>query len=153
MMRRRHIAVAAAALTFATSSLPGQTSDPDRRAATMERRMTDDERHRLVWGYMPAPSRLGPAPTPPEVPVAAGWFPPIERLGFRGLYETDASLGVTNPNMLRSGDTATALPASLALAATFDPELARASGAAIGAEARAKGFNVLLAGGVNLTRD
>jgi beta-glucosidase len=48
---------------------------------------------------------------------------------------------------------ATALPASMALAATFDPSLAYAAGAMVGSEARAKGFNVLLGGGVNLTRD
>ena len=48
---------------------------------------------------------------------------------------------------------ATALPASLATAATFDPAIAREGGVMIGSEARAKRFNVLLAGGVNLTRD
>jgi beta-glucosidase len=45
------------------------------------------------------------------------------------------------------------LPASLALAATFDPELAREAGRMIGTEAHAKGFNIQLAGGVNLTRE
>ena len=65
---------------------------------------------------------------------------------------SDASLGVTNPGF-RPGDTATALPAALALGASFHPELARAAGAAIGREARSRGFNVLLAGGVNLARD
>jgi beta-glucosidase len=41
----------------------------------------------------------------------------------------------------------------MAMAATWDPELLRAGGEMIGSEARAKGFNVLLAGGVNLLRD
>ena len=54
---------------------------------------------------------------------------------------------------LRTDDVATALPSGLATAATFDPKLAYAGGAMAGAEARAKTFNVLLAGGVNLTRD
>jgi beta-glucosidase len=66
---------------------------------------------------------------------------------------SDASLGVANQVEQRKGDTATALPASLATAASFNPALAYAGGAMIGAEARAKTFNVLLAGGVNLTRD
>ena len=48
---------------------------------------------------------------------------------------------------------ATALPSSLALASTFDPALAYAAGAMVGSEARAKGFNVLLGGGMDLTRD
>jgi beta-glucosidase len=69
------------------------------------------------------------------------------------LTETDASLGVTNPRGVRAGDVATALPASLALAATFSTELAYQSGAIVGAEAHAKGFNVLLGGGMDLARD
>jgi len=39
------------------------------------------------------------------------------------------------------------------MGATWNPALIRAGGAMIGSEARAKGFNVLLAGGVNLMRD
>ena len=48
---------------------------------------------------------------------------------------------------------ATALPSGELLAATFSPELAFKSGVVAGSEARAKGFNVLLAGGVKLARD
>jgi beta-glucosidase len=47
----------------------------------------------------------------------------------------------------------TALPSGLAVAATFNPDLAKQGGAMIGREARASGFNVLLAGGVNLLRE
>ena len=65
---------------------------------------------------------------------------------------SDASLGVTNPGY-RPGDTATALPAGIALGASFNPALARASGAMVGREARSRGLNVMLAGGVNLARD
>src|SRR5215470_12123041 len=65
---------------------------------------------------------------------------------------SDASLGVTNPGY-RDGDTATALPAGILLGASFNPELARASGAMLGREARSRGFNVQLAGGINLQRD
>ena len=39
------------------------------------------------------------------------------------------------------------------MGATWNLELMRAGGAMIGGEARAKGFNVLLAGGMNLMRD
>jgi beta-glucosidase len=45
------------------------------------------------------------------------------------------------------------LPAGLALGATFNPSLARQGGALVGREARAKGFNVLCGGGMNLVRD
>ena len=48
---------------------------------------------------------------------------------------------------------ATALPSSLALAATWDLKIAYAGSAAIAQDARASGLNVLLAGGVDLTRE
>jgi beta-glucosidase len=47
----------------------------------------------------------------------------------------------------------TALPSSLATAASFDPEVPEAGGAMIGAEARATGHNTMLSGGVNLARE
>src|SRR5439155_9482680 len=47
----------------------------------------------------------------------------------------------------------TALPANLAIAASWDPELAYDAGRMIGNEARLSGFNVMLAGGINLTRE
>lgn len=76
----------------------------------------------------------------------------VARLGVPALLMSDASLGVTNPGY-RPGDTATALPAGLALAAAFNPALARAAGEAMGREARSRGFTVQLAGGINLVRD
>jgi beta-glucosidase len=66
---------------------------------------------------------------------------------------TDASLGVSNLLNMRKDDVATALPSSLALASSWSPELAHQAGAMIGGEARAKRFNVMLAGGVNLVRE
>jgi beta-glucosidase len=84
---------------------------------------------------------------------SAGYNAGVPRLGVPPLNETDASLGIANPGNIRPGAAATALPSGLSLAATFDPPLARATGAAIGAEARAAGFQVLLAGGVNLVRE
>lgn len=122
----------------------------DRRAALLNRELTLDERITLVHGLMAMPFKG--TVLPQEAILAAGYVPGIPRLGIPALYETDASLGVANPMRVREGDGATALPSGLALAATFNPELAYAGGAMIGSEARAKGFNVLLAGGVNLTR-
>ena len=77
--------------------------------------------------------------------MSAGYVPGVPRLGVPALLMSDAGLGVTNPGY-RPGDTATALPAALALAASFNPALARAAGEAIGREARSRGFNVQLAG-------
>ncbi|MFY0022324.1 glycoside hydrolase family 3 N-terminal domain-containing protein, partial [Acinetobacter baumannii] len=85
---------------------------------------------------------------PTDMIPSAGQQAAIPRLGVPALRETDASLGVANQVEQRKGDTATALPSSLALAATFDPKLAYESGAMIGSEARRKRFTVMLAGGV-----
>ncbi|MCP8892075.1 beta-glucosidase [Sphingomonas faeni] len=128
-------------------------SDPDARAARAEARMTDDERVGLLIGIMPIPIPGLPVDIPPGVPVTAGYIAGVPRLGVPAQLSSDASLGVTNPAQLRKGDTSTALPSGLAVAATFDPTLAERAGAMVGAEARAKGFNILLGGGANLTRD
>lgn len=144
---------------------PGSASDrsaqqretaADRWAAETEAKMTDDERFSLIHGFMALripgfgdPNMVWPA----DVVPGAGYVPGIPRLGVPSLRETDASLGVTNPFGVRKDDTATALPAGLALGATFDPEMARRGGYLVASEARARNFNVLLGGGMNLTRD
>ncbi|BBU24908.1 beta-glucosidase [Mycobacterium xenopi] len=129
-------------------------TDPDTRAREIEAKLTDDERFSLLASVMGANELLPVRDEriPADVPMSAGYVPGIPRLGVPPLLMTDASLGVTNPGY-RPGDTATALPAGLALAASFNPALARASGAAVAREARSRGFNVLLAGGINLARD
>ena len=45
------------------------------------------------------------------------------------------------------------MPSNLALASTWDEALARRQGEMVAAEARARGFNLLLGGAVNLIRD
>ncbi|MYM35236.1 glycosyl hydrolase [Duganella sp. FT94W] len=125
---------------------------PDARARLLEQALTLDERIALV--HSPMALDLGEmAKKPAGALGSAGYVAPIERVGIPALNQTDASLGVTNPAGTRPGDSATALASGLSLAATWNPQLARASGAAIGQESHAKGFNVLLAGGANLTRD
>ncbi len=112
--------------------------------------LTLEEKLRLVHGYFAATDK---GTVPKGVPVVAGHVPAIARVGIPALIESDASLGVANQLNLRKGDVSTALPAGLATAASFDTQLAYDGGAMIGSEARSKGFNVLLAGGVNLTRE
>jgi beta-glucosidase len=124
---------------------------PDKRAELLNRELTLHERVGMVHGIWSRPDR--DVTVPPDAIISAGYVPGVPRLGIPALYETDASLGITNPLRLRPGDGATALPAGLVLAATFSPELAYRSGAMLGSEARAKGFNVLLGPGVNLARD
>lgn len=116
--------------------------------------MTDEERFSLLLGVMGAGDLwpLRDERIPADVPMSAGYVPGIARLGVPALLMSDAGLGVTNPGY-RPGDTATALPAGLALAASFNPALARSAGEVIGREARSRGFNVQLAGAMNLARD
>lgn len=123
------------------------------RADALLARMTQDEKLQLIHGYFPPLANRTPGAPVEEMIPSAGHIPGIARLGIPNIRESDASLGVANQVEQRKGDVATALPASLATAASFDREIAYAGGAMIGAEARAKTFNVLLAGGVNLTRD
>src|SRR3984885_2119696 len=73
-------------------------------------------------------------------------------MGIPQLAESDASLGVAWINGKRARD-ATALPSSMTLAATWDLKIAYDGSAAIAQDARASGMNVLLAGGVDLTRE
>ena len=121
---------------------------PDARADLVLARLTLDEQIALLHGSMPlfmGPKRAG------RRAGSAGYMPGVPELGIPDLTESDASLGVANAG--RKDDDATALPSGLALAATWDARTAFAGGAMIGKEARQKGFNVLLAGGVNLLRD
>ncbi|MDP1026705.1 beta-glucosidase [Sphingomonas sp. KR1UV-12] len=151
---RAQCAATTALLLLAGAPAPAQQVQPDaaaaeQRAETLAARMTREEQLRYVFGYFPPLSKDRPADMIPS----AGYVPGVPRLAIPTLRESDASLGVANQIEQRKGDTATALPASLALAASFDPDLAYRGGAMIGSEARSKTFNVLLAGGVNLTRD
>ena len=152
MMRRQ--AIAGVALLLAGTAMPAaaqDAGDPDQRAARTLTQMTPEEKISLLHG--PMPSLLTAAKRPAGVPIGAGIVMGVPRLGIPNLTETDASLGVSNLNDLRKGDVATAMPSGLAQAASWTPELLRTGGAMIGSEARAKGFNVMLVGGVNLVRD
>jgi beta-glucosidase len=146
----------AAAANVAGSPWLDERLSPDDRATRAVAALTADEKLGLLHGPMALPHVAAdgtPQPVPSAAIPAAGYIPGVPRLGIPALYETDASLGVANPNGIRPGDVATALPAGLVLASTFDPTLAYRAGAMVADEARNKGFNVLLGGGMNLTRD
>ena len=140
--------VAAAGAPQAAATAQGSAARA--RADALVAQMTLDEKIALLHGLFPP---MAAGKTPNELIPSAGHIDGIPRLGIPLVRESDASLGVANQVEQRKGDVATALPSSLATAASFDPAIARAGGAMIGAEARDKRFNVLLAGGVNLTRD
>lgn len=163
LFRRPGAAVAVLWILFAAPAAQAQpklpsdrpwmntTLGPDERAALLEQALTLAEKLALLHSNVGAAFRGEPLPA--GALGSAGFVPGVPRLGVPALQETDAGLGVTNPQGVRPGDAATALPATLGLAASWNPELAYRSGVVIGTEARLKGFNVLLAGGMNLARD
>ncbi|CAN7249740.1 glycoside hydrolase family 3 C-terminal domain-containing protein [Pseudoduganella sp. LjRoot289] len=123
------------------------------RADLAVREMTLDEKLKLVYGYLGNDMESKKFKRPEESHVqSAGFIYGLPRLGIPHLRETDAGLGIASQGgpQARAG---TALPSGLNTAATWDLATAYAGGAMIGAEARAYGFNVLLAGGVNLMRE
>ncbi|MFI0446748.1 glycoside hydrolase family 3 C-terminal domain-containing protein [Actinomadura sp. 6N118] len=83
----------------------------------------------------------------------AAFHPGVPRLGIPPIQETGGDLGIASPCGLRKCDTSTALPAGLAMGASFDAGLARRVGAVVGTEARATGSVIQLAGGANLIRE
>lgn len=132
----------------------GQASDA--RAIKTEQQMTDDERFSLlisVMGTTGSITTVRDQRIPEGLPMSAGYTPGVLRLGVPALRMTDASLGVTNPGYRPEDKGATAMPASVVVGSSFNPQLAREGGAVIGREARIRGFNVVLAGGINLARE
>src|SRR5215472_127753 len=127
------------------------------KARETEAKMTDDERFSLIVSLIGAVPSIG-VPRDKRIPedvnnMSAGYTRGVLRLGVPALQSSDASMGVTNPGYRPDDKGATAFPASIAVGSTFNPKLARDGGAAIGREARIRGFNIMLAGGINLARD
>lgn len=137
-------------LSAGAIAVAGTTTGADRRAHETVARMTLDEKIILVNGMQAIPS--GGVSLPVGAIVGAGFVPGIARLNVPALFETDAGLGIGYLDGIDNPG-ATALPSAISMGATWNPQLVRAGGAMIGAEARARGFNVLLAGGTNLMRD
>ena len=149
------LAIAASLNLVPVSAFAAEMTAEDSAEARAEltvSQMNANEKTVLTHGIMPVPVGLDPSQIPADAIPGAGYIEGIPRLGVPALKETDASLGVASFGGVR-GDGATALPSGLAMASTWNPGLIEQGGQMIGSEARAKGFNVMLAGGVNLMRD
>ncbi|EMA10397.1 beta-glucosidase [Haloarcula vallismortis] len=79
--------------------------------------------------------------------TATGYISGVDEAGIPPFRLVDGPLGIR-----AEGHHATAFPASIATAATFDTDLAQRQGAAMGREATALGQDALLAPGVNIIR-
>jgi len=121
---------------------------PDQRAALLVAAMTQEEKFTVIRSYFGIGDKR-----PPLSLGSAGYVPAIARLGVPAQQLADAGLGVTNPGGMRAGDVATAMPSNLSLASSWNRALAFEGGRTMGRESWQQGFNVLLAGSVNLQRD
>lgn len=127
---------------------------PDARADQLVKAMTLDEKIQTVFAYFSTEFSPKKYEQPKEGrPDSAGWVPGIARLGLPSQWQSDAGVGVATQAVSKKPYERTSLPSGLATTATWNPKLAFAGGAMIGSEARSTGFNVLLAGGVNLMRE
>ena len=149
----------ASAIVTVTSSASAQdrpwldpSLSPDKRAELAVQQMTEDEKLTLTFGYF-ATDWQGKHPPAGVRYGAAGYVPGIPRLGIGPQHETDAGVGVATQGGAAQKRERTSLPSGIATAATWNPELAFQGGRMIGSEARNSGFNVMLAGGVDLARD
>jgi beta-glucosidase len=106
-----------------------KTASPEKRADDLLQRLTLDEKIALLSGDHDGFSTKA-----------------IDRLGLPELLMSDGPQGVRNYGP------ACSLPSGAALAATFDPALARRYGNTIGLEARARGVNIMLGPAMNICR-
>ena len=114
---------------------------PDQQADALISQMSMDEKIQLVHGGAALDWWNHTLPR-----GAGGWIPGIPQLNIPDLYFADGSAGVAY-----SVGPATALPSSIASAATWDLNEAAKYGQVIGSELSAYGINVNLGGNVNLT--
>lgn len=127
--------------------------DADSRADLVVKAMTQDEKLTLVFGYFGADMKPRYTRIEASLPGSAGYVHGVARLGIPAQWQTDAGIGVSTQGGAKEFRERTALPSGLASAAGWNAELAFKGGAMIGSEARNSGFNVMLAGGINLVRD
>ncbi|MBJ7357000.1 glycoside hydrolase family 3 C-terminal domain-containing protein [Nocardioides sp.] len=115
-----------------------KSKSPEKRADALVAAMSLDQKlHMLTFSDPPWFLYYG----------TAGHITGIDELCIPDLVLSDAGSGVAG---LQYGTTT--FPSGVAQASTWDPQLQRTIGRTIGAEAHAKGINVMLAPGMNIAR-
>jgi beta-glucosidase len=142
-------------ITMALLPALAQSPSPAPMRPWMDRTLTPDKRAELILGQMSLDEKLAMVhgvEGPTSLPIGgAGHVVGIPRLGIPEVVMTDGRSGVGNTD--GRGRYATALPAALACAASWDRQMAYDFGALIGKEARDLGFQVSLGGTANLVRE
>lgn len=124
-----------------TTPPPPPPTTADAKADALLAQMTQAEKLQLVQGGVT--SNLTYGYTVPR--GAGGWVPGIAHLNIPTLYLADGSVGVGN-----GVGPSTALPSSIASAASWDLNEATKYGSVIGTELADYGINVNLGGNINL---
>ena len=122
---------------------------PDQRANLVLKELTLDEKIILIHGE--GSPFGGTNPNAYLSNGGDGFSLGIPRLGIPPLQMIGSAYGVRFSAV--NGRYSTALPSNLASTASWDPEAACEYGALIGREEREQGFNMSLAGGVDLARE
>lgn len=102
------------------------------------------EKAEAIWGSLGVGAVHDLNPTAVQANAIQKWVISHNRLGIPALFIEEG---------LHGYDTGTVFPAPIGLAGTWDPELARETGAAIAAEARSHGVDMILAPVLDLARD
>jgi beta-glucosidase len=104
----------------------------------------DPSKAQLAWGSLGVGSIHDLHPTPRQYDTIQAWVIAHNRLGIPALFIEEG---------LHGYDTGTVFPAPIGLAATWDPMVAEQTAAAIAAEARANGVDMILAPVLDIARD
>ena len=127
---RRHVLLAVLVLAVLLPACHAQTADPqvEKRVEDLLASMTQDEKLSMLGG------------------VDGFYIRAVPRLGLRALRMSDGPVGVHAYGLT------TAYTAGIALAATWDADLAHRVGVSMGRDARARGVNFILGPGLNIYR-
>ncbi len=130
-MSNRRLAVGIVLVFIAQFCLAQATpskTDVEKRVDSILSQMTQEEKITLIGG------------------ISDFYTRPLPRLGIPALRMSDGPMGVHDYGLT------TAYPAGIALAASWDVDLARRVGMAMGKDARARGVHFILAPGMNIYR-
>ncbi len=126
------------AQTIEPTAAPKAESADDQRARDLVAKMTLDEKIDMIRGAQEDAS---------TDQAAAGYLRGVPRLGVPSMCFADGPPGIL------TREPSVALPATMALAATFSKEDAEQNGAVVGLEARRLGVDVALEPFINIMRD